>query len=185
MKFEISDRTRNALVWILGIAGVLLFILIGGLFLFIATRSQSSSPGKPGVAAYTLNLRPVPTTQNINEVFPVTLGGFTRKAVTGSLRDPAAATRFSATYTRDKETITINGARDITYAQAEADMRQLAATFAKADLIVKFDTSLSYTLLTNSGVGAARLTYQHLNWFFDIQASGQATLDEFMKAFKY
>lgn len=181
---EVSDKTRGILIWTLLGAGILFVIAAVLFFGFIVSQGGSGTSSAPSaVAPYGLNLRPVPTTQNIQELFPAQLGPFTRKAVTGTLSGNTA-TKFSASYQRGKDTVAVAGARDNTYGQAQADMEAAVARVAEANGIVRIGTSFGYLIATDPK-SSVHLIYHHTFWYFEIVANSQQALDDFVKVFPY
>jgi hypothetical protein len=180
-----SDKTRSILIWTLLGAGIVIGIAFVILFVVILSQNGSTNGGIPAnaVAPYGLNLRRIPTTQNIQELFPAQYGPFTRKAYSGTLAGNGAV-KFSATYQRGTETVIVTGARDNTYNQAQADMKAAVLRIAESNRIVNIGTSFGY-LIAPDPKGMIHLIYQHTFWYFEIAASNQQTLDDFVKIFPY
>lgn len=190
MNFQLSDRQRDILVLILAGAGFLLVTLLV-VFLIVVGNQSTRAGNSPGNSAknvvYGLDRRGVPVRiQNPTDLFPQTYGKFTRKAVSGTLRGQTAAGTFKATYTRDKDTIEISGARDNNYAQAEADMRRGVAQLGVPAQVTTLDPTFGYATIPAAAANSpAYLLYFHANWYWSITASSQAALDDFMKVFPY
>jgi hypothetical protein len=186
MGIQLSDRQRDILVLILMAGGFLLIVVVGVFIAVIVSQSSNrgSSTGRDiRTAVYNLEKREIPTrATSPNTLFPQTFGTFTRKSATGTLRGQVAGT-FQALYARDKDTVDIIGARDNNYAQAEADMKRAAAQYGPTNQIISIDATLSYVLITSPT--EVRLIYSHANWYWNIKASSQAVLDDFMKVFPY
>jgi hypothetical protein len=189
MNFQLSDRQRDILIWILAGSGFLLIVLLVVVLVVISNQSNraGNSPGGAKNVVYGLDRRGVPVRiQSPTDLFPPTYGKFTRKAVSGTLRGQTAAGTFKATYTRDKDTIEINGARDNNYAQAEADLQRGIAQLGVPAQVTTLGTTFGYALIPAATAnGQVYLLYFHANWYWSITASNQAALDEFMKVFPY
>lgn len=159
------------------------FVLVAGLLFFLYSISKTTSSDSGGPVPYNVNSRLLPTTTNIRELFPQTLGAFTRKAVNGDLSG-SDATRFGASYASGKDTITINGIRESSTNQMMNDFSQLLPKVVGTDRSTNTQRSFAYVIATTNG-GTVRFVYARGFWLFDLAASSRAALDEFMKVFQY
>jgi hypothetical protein len=172
-----EERSEVFLVFIGASAVIVTLIVICLIALFFVSRI-STRPQPSGADPYGLAARVLPTVTGIGEVLPETLGTFKRTALSGSFDT------FSATYTSDKDKITLAGSRAVSVRAAQASVALAARAAGGRVAGEQFDADPSYSL-SSDDKGQVRLIWSHNRWFFDVQATSRAVLDEFMKAFKY
>ena len=172
-----EERSQVLLVFI-GASAIIVTLIVIGLIALLFVSRVSTRPQPSGSSPYGLAARPLPTVTGIGDVLPETLGAFKRTAISGSFDT------FSATYTSDKDKITLAGSRAVSVRAAQASVAQAARTARDSVIGEQLDADPSYSL-TGSDKGPVRLIWSHNRWFFDVQATSRAALDEFMNGFKY
>jgi len=171
--------TSNILLMFIGGSAVLvavtliIFVVILGLGR-IPTTGQRSELGPYSVAN-----RLIPTANQFDQLLPDKIGAFKRTAISGSLPD------FRATYTRNTDKITIAGSQAVSLSAAQAGVAQVArAEGGVSTANQQLNKDPSY-YLNNANKNAVRFVWSHDRWHFDVVASSQQALDDFMKDFKY
>jgi hypothetical protein len=172
-----EERSNVFLIFIGGSAVIVTLIVIGLIILF-AVSQMPTRPQSSGSAPYSLAARLLPTVTGIVDLLPETLGTFKRTAISGGFET------FSATYTSGKDKITVAGSQAVSVRAAQASVAQAARIAGGSVTGQQLNADPSYSLSSNAK-GLVRLIWSHNRWFFDVQATSRAALDEFMKAFKY
>jgi hypothetical protein len=172
-----EGRSNVLLVFIGGSAVIVTLIVIGLITLFVISRVPTR-PQPSGSTPYDLAARVLPTVTGIVDVLPETLGTFKRTALSGGFET------FSATYMSGKDKITVVGSQAVSVRAAQASVAQAARTASGSVTSEQLNADPSYSF-TSGDKGLVRLIWSHNRWFFDVQATSRAALDEFMKAFKY
>lgn len=157
--------------------GFVLIIMVIFIVL-VAVGANSVTNPKDTKGPYDVIARLVPTVDNAAALLPKQLGSFQRGPLTGSIDD------FQATYKSSDFQIDISGSRAISVASAQAYVKNaLQANDASAIAQRDLDSDPAYYL--TSGKGRIHYVWSHYIWYFNVTASSQAALDEFMKVFKY
>ena len=136
-------------------------------------------PSEVSTIPYNLVIRTIPTANRAVDLLPGNVGSFKRGEVIGTIQN------YKTTYTSGTDIIQIAGSQAVSFRAAQADVDQLAPSKLSGGAIHSLlDQDPSYVLNT-SNLPAVRFSWSHDRWFFDVQANSQATLDMFMKGFKY
>ena len=172
-----DERTRIITLFLLASAVLVTAAVIVFAVVIVAGRTGAASQVTNGLP-YNLNSRPYPTTTDLAQILPPTLGKFKRSLFSGSLSD------FSATYTADVGKIMLSGSQTVSLALAEFSVQQASKTVTGLSNKDLGSGDPSYFLLAPE-TGPARYVWSHNRWYFDVKATSKAALDEFMKVFKY
>jgi hypothetical protein len=178
MSQQRDEEQSGIFMAFLGISAVIVTLVVIGLIVLFAISQVSTKPQSSGSDPYSLAYRALPTVTGIGELLPATLGAFKRNALSGSFET------FSATYTSGKDKITLTGSQAVSVRAAQAMVAQAARSASGSVTSQRLNTDPSY-FLSSSAKGPVRLIWSRYRWFFDVQATSQAALDEFMKVFKY
>ncbi len=158
---------------------VLALIIAGAVFVIsIVTappRTDSSVP-------YAVHARPTPAVDSLDKLFPAVLGPFKRTVLGGSPQN------FNAVYSYNggPESLTISGSQSVSYFAAIASVNRVMETYGQGNSTQRIlDSDPSYSYYLRSVPNSTIFAWSHTLWFFSVQAKNKATLDEFMKIFKY
>ena len=178
---------RDALVIILLIFSVLIIgSAIVGLYLF----NRSSQAGDPSgdltllTMPYNVNLRSLPNPGDQN-ILPGTVGPFTRKTWTSTLKADVLTGQAVAIYVDGSATVAVRVALDANDVQALGDLSKLAASINWGKPIFQTVDNAGYFEATDPMSKKVRLIYVRRYWLFDETASSQAALDSFVAAFAF
>lgn len=180
MSFSVDDDAPNPLnVFLLLSVAVVVVMMIGlGVLIVISLVNSSGNTARRENGPYNLLMRPVPELTQVREALPETIGEFKRGNLTGTIAE------FSATYQKGEYVIEIEGAQAVNVRAAQANVADVAEAGGSGTTPnQRLNTDPSFFLTTGSG--SIRYAWSHNRWFFDIKASSQAALDEFMRVFKY
>jgi hypothetical protein len=173
-----DDVARALLIFVRASAIFVGLAVIALIALFVIGRfSPGSSVANAG--PYNVATRPLPSAEKPETLLPDQLGAFKRTSLRGSLSD------FSVVYGRGKDQITITGSQAVSVRAAQASLSQIARSSGAANTSQLTDSDPSYYLQVRDNGGSTRYAWSHDRWFFDIQASSKAALDDFMQVFKY
>jgi hypothetical protein len=125
---------------------------------------------------YGLTIHPIPSAVQAMDLLPEQFGSFQSLPITGTLKD------FKTIYTNGSHTIELSGTSSINLLPPSPAWAMLRGCLNKAAQR-ELEQDPSYYL--TSGEGTIRLAWSHGYWFFDITASSQQALDEFMRVFPY
>jgi hypothetical protein len=171
-----DDVSNIMLIFVRGSAILVGLAVLALIALFIVSR-LSPGPGPSDPGPYNVASRPVPNVGALEDLLPTQLGPFKRTSLAGALSD------FSAVYTRGTDKITIVGSQAVSVRAAQEGVSRVVRTSGRgANQLEGADPS--YYLTLRDG-GPSQYAWSHGRWFFDIQATSQSALDEFMRAFKY
>jgi len=177
-KRELRDSTVIMVVSGVSALVVIVLLVAGGYFVIQALTAPARSGNS--TIPYGINARPVPNPTSLDALLKPALGQFRRTTVGGSIAN------FTAQYSNGTDRITISGSEAVSLIAAVASVQKMLQTYGQSGLqqrIEDSDTSYSYYLNTSSS--RPIFAWSHERWFFSIQASSKAALDEFMKFFEY
>jgi hypothetical protein len=129
---------------------------------------------------YDIAARRSPSVAFVGDLLPLTLGDFSRVSLQGDLQ------KFRAIYERGAERISIEGAQAVSLAAAQASVMRVQESDLRRGARSLIETArLGFSFYTYGEADRARLAYNRDRWFFDIIATSQRTLDDFMRVFQY
>lgn len=169
-------------------AGLMIFAVVSSLIVMaviivlVVVMLNSARPNaiSPVAGPYNLSSRPVPQANTPEALLPPQLGRFQRETLTGSMDD------FQATYSSGADRIAIRGSRAVSYAAAQLGVSVILDQLGPANIVQRIgmgDSRISFYL--SQVEGGVRYAWNHLEWFFDMQASSRQALDDFMNSFQY
>jgi hypothetical protein len=176
---EKEERTANGLMIFAVISSVVVVVVIIALIVVMFSVAQENVIS-PVAGPYNLPSRPVPDATTAEALFPPQLGRFQRETLSGSLDD------FQASYSSGADRIAIQGSHAVSYAAAQLGVTQVFDQFGPANIMQRIGMGDSrYSFYLSQVEGGVRYAWNHLEWFFDIQASSRQALDDFMDSFQY
>jgi len=129
---------------------------------------------------YNIAARRSPMVAFVGDLLPPALGNFTRVSLQGDLQ------KFKAVYERGAERISVEGAQAVSLAAAQASVMRVQESDSRRGARSMIETArLGFSFYTYGDAERARLAYNRDRWFFDIIATSQRALDDFMKVFQY
>jgi hypothetical protein len=150
-----------------------LLIVTGNLVLRLRQPVRDFGP-------YDIAARRSPTVGFVGDLLPPALGDFTRVSLQGDLQ------KFRAVYERGAERISVEGAQAVSLAAAQASVMRVQESDLRRGARSLIETArLGFSFYTYGDAERARLAYNRDRWFFDIIATSQRTLDDFMQVFQY
>lgn len=172
-------RTAAGLMIFAVASSVIVVIVIIALVVVMVNFSQQNAIS-PVAGPYNLPNRPAPQASTPEALLPPQLGRFQREALTGSIDD------FQAVYSSGADRIAIQGSRAVSYAAAQLGVSRIFDELGAANIVQRIGMGNSRISFYLSQVaGGVRYAWNHLEWFFDIQASSRQALDDFMNSFQY
>jgi hypothetical protein len=180
MSYSMDDDAPNPFnIFIIMSIIVVVVVMIGfAILLMISVTSSNSNAVRRENGPYGVALRPIPEANQAVQVLPETLGDFKRDKLNGTIKE------FKTVYRKGEHTIEITGEQMVNLRAAQASVSDLANSVGAGNTPYRqLNADPSYVL--TAGNGAIRYVWSHNRWFFDIKASSQAALDDFMKVFKY
>jgi hypothetical protein len=177
-----DDNSRTLMVFaiitsVLVLVGIIALFIIGVLPRLSNSGQNLNDPDGP----YLTLKRPVPTSDNLYDIFPVQVAEFTGQTWLGDVDSG-----FTITYTRGAETLVVTGRRAVNTAAARflvEEIRNKQGPANRAESIVAGNFSNSYYLDVRESV--TRFAWSRDVWYFDIQAASIDSLTMFMSVFPY
>jgi hypothetical protein len=125
--------------------------------------------------------RPVPTSANLYDIFPVQVGEFTGETWLGDVDNG-----FTITYRRGADTLTVMGRQTSNIAAARflvEEIRNKRGPANRAERFLPGQFSNSYYLDVREN--DIRFAWNRDVWFFDVSTSSVESLTAFMNTFQY
>jgi hypothetical protein len=181
MRSPREEARRATLLMIFAVVSslIVIAILIG---LLIVVGDLIGRLGRPArdYGPYNIAARPIPMVAFVGDLLPLALGDFKRLSLEGDLQ------KFRAVYERGTERVSVAGSQAISLAAAQAQVMRIQETDLQRNARSLIESArLGFSFYTYNNAERARLAYNRDRWFFDIVASSQRTLDDFMSVFQY
>ncbi|MFN7209609.1 MAG: hypothetical protein ACK4P1_04345 [Aggregatilineales bacterium] len=181
MKSPQEEVRRATAVMIFAVVSSLVVVaILGGLLVVLGNLIGRLGQPARDFGPYNLAARPIPLVGFVGDLLPPTLGAFTRLSLEGDLQ------KFRAVYARGDERVTVEGSQAVSLAAAQASVRLIQERdFQGRSRSLIEPSRMGFSFYTYSNATQTRLAYNRDRWFFDIIASAQRTLDDFMSVFQY
>lgn len=174
-----EKETSNILLMFIGGSAVLVAITLIIFLVILALGKLPITGQRSDFGPYNVVNRLVPTTNQLDQLLPDQVGGFKRASIGGNIQ------AFSATYTRGTDQITLVGSQAVSLRAAQASVAQVARSEGMVSSTnQRLNQDPSY-YLSDARKNALHFVWSHDRWYFDVQATSQQALDDFMKDFKY
>lgn len=176
---EEARRATALMIFAILSSAVVVAILIGTLAIVGSLVVRVRQPVRD-FGPYDIAARRNPMVTFVGDLLPPTLGNFVRVSLQGDLQ------KFRAVYERGAERISVEGSQAVSLAAAQASVLRVRELDAQGGARSLIETArLGFSFYTYSNDNRARLAYNRDRWFFDIIATSQRTLDDFMQVFQY
>ncbi|MFQ3535851.1 MAG: hypothetical protein SNJ58_08235 [Aggregatilineales bacterium] len=176
---EEARRATAVMIFAVISSLVVVAILLG---LLVVVGNLIGRLGQPArdYGPYNIAARRIPMVGFVGDLLPPTLGSFTRQSLEGDVQ------KFRAVYTRGDERVTVEGSQAVSLAAAQASVILVQERDRQGNSRSLIEPSrLGFSFYMYSRPDRVRLAYSRDRWFFDIIASTQRTLDDFMGLFQY
>ncbi|MBX3083419.1 MAG: hypothetical protein KF716_17430 [Anaerolineae bacterium] len=177
-----NDNSRTLMIFavitsIIVIVGMIVLFVIGIMPRLSNSNRNVNDPDGPFL---TLK-RPIPTSTNLYDIFPVQVAEYTGEQWLGDVD-----AGFTIVYKRGDETLTIMGRRASNIAAARflvEEIRDKSGPANRAEHIVPGQFNNSYYLDVRDA--GTRFAWSRDVWFFDVRATSFESLASFMDKFPY
>lgn len=177
-----QEEARRATVVMIfaAVSSLIVLALLVGLLVVVSNLVARLAQPVRDFGPYNLAARPIPFVGFVGDLLPPTLGNFTRQTLEGDLQ------KFRAVYVRGEDQVAIEGSQAVSLAAAQASVNLVQQRDFQGNSRSLIEPSrLGFSFYMYSKADRARLAYSRDRWFFDITASSQRALDDFMGVFQY